>query len=319
MMTRVPFSGWTPPMNTHILRHAIAIPTFVAAILTGSTAQAQTDAPHAGTVDLVTGKVRISNAAGAVLQPAKGAVVRPGDTIETDAAGELHVKMEDGGYLAIRPNTVLKIEHYVVNGDAGDSSTLNLLRGALRSLTGWIGKLNPKGYRITTPTATIGVRGTDHETIHIPVETAGPDEIPGTHDRVNAGATFLETVQGRIDIAEGRAGYAPLAAKDRPAGAPLLHAAIPKFMAERRTANDALTDRYRGEIDQHIRKRLRELRKSELDDRFEASDEKQRQARQQDNDRMAGEQNQNRNRQDTSEARPPQAGKAHKTHKPQKH
>jgi hypothetical protein len=254
-------------MKMNTLRNALLLSTIMA--LTGQSAFAQSDPPRAGTVDLVTGKVSISNHAGVASQPVKGTIISPGDTIETAASGELHVKMEDGGYLAIRPNTAFKIERYVANGDSSDIATFSLLRGALRSLTGWIGKLNPKGYRLTTPTATIGIRGTDHETVHIPLEDAKTGEMPGTHDRVNHGATFLETPQGRLEIAEGRAGYVTTATGDTSKGMPTLHASIPKFLIERRTSNDTVADRYYSEIGEHIRKKMGDRKRPAATERNE--------------------------------------------------
>lgn len=247
-------------MNMNMIRNALILSTIMA--LTGQTVFAQADHPRAGMVDLVAGKVSVRTNAGVASQAVKGAIIGPGDTIETGASGELHMKMDDGGYIAVRPNTVIKVEQYVANGDASDSAVFSLFRGAMRSLTGWIGKLNPKGYRVTTPTATIGIRGTDHETTHIPLEDAKPGEIPGTHDRVIHGATFLETPQGRVDISEGRAGYVSLASGEASKGRPTLHASIPRFLIERRTSNDAVADKFSSEIDEHIRKKLHERKVS---------------------------------------------------------
>ena len=154
----------------------------------------------------------------------------------------------------MRPNTLVKIDAYSANGDATDNSAILLIRGALRSVTGWIGKLNAKRYRITTPTATIGIRGTDHETIYIEEGEAKPGEVPGTHDLVHHGATFLENAEGRVEIPEGRAGYAPTMVNQLPA----LHTFIPKFLNQRRTSNDQLVDKHYAEIEKRIEEKLRE-------------------------------------------------------------
>ncbi|MGH8446844.1 MAG: hypothetical protein ACREVL_16350, partial [Solimonas sp.] len=39
---------------------------------------------------------------------------------------------------------------------------LRLLKGGFRTVSGLIGKANPDEYRVTTPVATIGIRGTDY-------------------------------------------------------------------------------------------------------------------------------------------------------------
>jgi hypothetical protein len=62
-------------------------------------------------------------------------------------------------------------------------------------------------YRIDTPTATIGVRGTDHEPLVIPPGSA--DGEPGTYDRVHAGETSLRTQRGEVRVRPAQAGFTP--------------------------------------------------------------------------------------------------------------
>lgn len=104
---------------------------------------------------------------------------------------------------------------------------MSLLKGAVRSITGWIGKHDNAAYRLATPTATIGIRGTDHETTVI--EKTGGDE-PGTYDTVNEGSTFLKTPQGKTDVTPGKFAFVP---KNRSV-APYLLARQPEFWARRR-------------------------------------------------------------------------------------
>ena len=61
-----------------------------------------------------------------------------------------------------------------------------------------------------TPTATIGVRGTDHEVIYLRAEDAETEAEAGTHNLVYEGATTLETPQGRVNISQGQAAYVPI-------------------------------------------------------------------------------------------------------------
>jgi len=123
--------------------------------------------------------------------------------------------MEDGGYLAVRSNSRVRVKEYRAKGDGEDHSVLQLLVGSLRAFTGWIPRLSPKSYRIETLTATIGVRGTDHEPYFIPV---GSDVgIPGTYDRVNVGSIFIETPEGTVDVVDrDRAGFAPFGKSSKP-------------------------------------------------------------------------------------------------------
>ena len=169
---------------------------------------------EAGKIDLVAGVVTVVGADQKQRTPKKGEKLFEGDSVLTDAGGELHAEMGDGGVLAVRPNTAMLITKYQANGDVGDTSVFGLLKGSIRSITGWIGKANQANYKIVTPTVTIGVRGTDHEPLVI---AAGSTEgEAGTYDRVHAGASFIEGSAGRVDVQQGRAGFVAAHGRDRP-------------------------------------------------------------------------------------------------------
>jgi len=129
-----------------------------------------------------------------------------GTHIETGPASEVHVMTEDGGYLALRPNTQLVLQKYLAKPDSTAGIELGLIRGALRSITGWIGKLNPSGYKISTATATLGIRGTDHE---VSVLGQGEGDDPaGTYDSVREGVTILRNREGTsLELEAGQDGF----------------------------------------------------------------------------------------------------------------
>lgn len=162
----------------------------------------------AGRVELVTGDVRFIDAAKKNRRPAKGDPVLSGETIVSGRDGEVHLTMEDSGYLAVRPNTQLKVVDYRARGDKEDRSILRLIEGTFRSITGWIPRVSPRSYRIETITATIGVRGTDHEPMFLP--KGSPLGPPGTYDKVNEGETSLEDKSGVVYIPPNTAGYSSL-------------------------------------------------------------------------------------------------------------
>jgi len=138
---------------------------------------------------------------------AKGDPVCVGETIVTSQTGKLQIKMTDDGFVAVRPGTELKIEKYVYRGTAGDTSVFALLKGASRFVTGKIGKKYPRNDLVRTLTATIGVRGTDHEaTVILPGDSRGYPS--GTYDKVNTGVTFIRTERGEIDIHPNQVGLA---------------------------------------------------------------------------------------------------------------
>jgi hypothetical protein len=81
--------------------------------------------------------------------------------------------MVDGGLLAIRPDTQMKFDEYKFSGkeDGSERGVMSLLRGGFRTITGAIGRINKNNYRVNTPTATVGIRGTDHEILYVPAGT----------------------------------------------------------------------------------------------------------------------------------------------------
>ena len=171
----------------------------LALLLTGATCVRAQERPEAGTVDFIEGDVLVE-AKGAPNRTAKlGDPVHQGDTITTFAGAELQLRMTDGGYLSLRENTKITLTTYRANGDERDESLIDLAKGALRSVTGWIAKQKSTAYSVRTPMVTIGVRGTDHETIHLePGDSRGE---PGSYDKVNEGRTIMQSKSGRVEIA----------------------------------------------------------------------------------------------------------------------
>lgn len=133
-------------------------------------------------------------------RPERGGEVREGETILTGPGALVQIRLADGGMLSIRGDTEMKFDRFSHAGqdDRTSSMFISLLKGGFRSVTGLIGRLNRDGYRITTPSATIGIRGTDHEPVVIPPPLPGvvPPVPPGTYDRVYSGETVLQNAQG---------------------------------------------------------------------------------------------------------------------------
>ena len=168
----------------------------------------------AATLSVVDGSASIIAPDQSTRVPKVGDKLYEGDSIITADGGEIHLDMADGGYVAVRPNTSMKVTKYQANGDSSDTSTISLLKGSLRSITGWIGRDTPKNYAITTPTATIGVRGTDHEPAYVPEGTPGQDA--GTYDNVHEGGTTISNSAGRVDVTPNHAGFVDFHAHSAP-------------------------------------------------------------------------------------------------------
>ncbi len=160
-----------------------------------------------GTVEALSGNASVADITGTTASIHKGQQIFQGQTLSTSPDSEVHIATVDGGFIALRENTVFRVDEYQASGDdSADKIFMSLLKGAMRSITGWIGTHNKSAYRITTPSATIGIRGTDHETMVILDE--GGDE-PGTYDTVSEGATLLRTPQGETEVRPGKFAFAP--------------------------------------------------------------------------------------------------------------
>ena len=222
----------------------------------------------AGKVDLVEGDVRFFDKNRRPRPPRLGDPLYEGDSIVTGANGEAHFNMEDGGYIGVRPNTRMRIVTYKAEGGPDDQSMIGLLEGSFRSVTGWIARLGGNSYMVRTPTAAIGVRGTEHEPLVIP-EGSKVGE-PGTYERVHVGETVIQTPQGAVNVRPDHAGFAP----HRGAVRPRVLDRVPDFF--RLTRNEGrftgLHERVHAQLDQRREERrqfIEQRRKPQLDQRGE--------------------------------------------------
>src|SRR5258708_2132021 len=126
----------------------------------------------AGKVELVEGDVRFFDRDMTMRRPFTEDSIFEGESIATGANGEVHLRMEDGGFIAVRPGTRMRIARFRAQGDESDVMTIGLLEGSLRSITEWIARFGRNNYPVRTPIVTVVVPGTDHEPSHMPA--AGP-------------------------------------------------------------------------------------------------------------------------------------------------
>ncbi len=167
----------------------------------------------AGKVLFVVGQVEAQNL-GQIRPLTKGDLVRVGDTLKSSKGASLQLLMDDGGTIVLRPESQLVIESFVYKGvqDGSEHMALALLSGGFRAVTGDIGHLHKENYSIRTPNATVGILGTDHETVFVsatqPGQTAAVE--PGTYNHVISGATVLQSEKGKLLIKPNQTGFAPL-------------------------------------------------------------------------------------------------------------
>ena len=183
---------------------------FAAVLLLVAQLACAQDAPErvaAGTVSLVEGDVRFLDARLQARRPKQGDAIYEGEGVVTGADGEVHLDMQDGGYIGVRPGTRLNIVNFKAEGGQDDSFVLSLLEGSFRAVTGWITRSSGRRAEVQTPTVTIGIRGTDYEPLVIPEGSKAGEA--GTYNRVNIGETEMRTAQGSVVVRPNQAGFVP--------------------------------------------------------------------------------------------------------------
>ena len=123
--------------------------------------------PVAARVVFLRGRSSASAAAGSSRKLSVGSSLFAGDIIETELRAIAVIAFKDQSRITLQQSTRFKIERLEFqpkNPETG-SMFLRLLKGGLRAVTGLIGKKNQAGFRIVTPAATIGIRGTGFDLV----------------------------------------------------------------------------------------------------------------------------------------------------------
>lgn len=140
------------------------------------------------------GVVTAEDLDGNVRRLQRRAPVYEGDTLITANRARAQVRFNDRGLIALQPNTSFFIEEHNFEGqeDGTESAIYSLLRGGLQAITGLIGHSNRDRYQVSTPIATIGLRGTHWAATFC--TTACDGNAPGLYGGV---------ADGGIDVCNG--------------------------------------------------------------------------------------------------------------------
>ena len=116
-----------------------------------------------GEISLVIGKAFIESKDDETFRARNGDFVREGDTIRTESSGHVHIRFIDEAVLSIRPRSELQIVayHFDVANPQNSLIKLSLIEGTARTVSGEAAKTARDRFRLNTPIAAIGVRGTD--------------------------------------------------------------------------------------------------------------------------------------------------------------
>lgn len=202
-------------MRENTVQQTIRLACF-ATILWASAASA-----NVGTVAFVSGSAHMEQTP--AQQLAKRDAVNNGEAVVTGSDGRVQLRMIDGGKIAIRPESVFRVENYAVTATAIETSAvaasaeqkntavLSLLKGGFRTITGDAANRDPQNYRVKTPVATMGIRGTHYEVRlctascaeELPAGTRDSYRGPGLYVGVYEGSVWVESDGGRLEISAG--------------------------------------------------------------------------------------------------------------------
>jgi hypothetical protein len=137
-----------------------------------------------GETVFVRGEVLVRGADGRERLLKAGDQVRPGEVLRAGEAGFAHLRFPDGGFVGLRPGARFVVESYSTDegAEGGVNVRYRLDAGSVRAITGASVERNKSRFRLNTPVAAVGVRGTDYV-----VQTT--DRL--TRASVNSGAIVL--------------------------------------------------------------------------------------------------------------------------------
>ena len=132
------------------------------ALLLGAVSQANAAPAPVGRIALSVGEAKRVDTEGKAAPLRLGTPISEGDRIITGGDAVAIIVFVDEGRISLRADSELLVKQYKVD-PAGLNSHLDLelVRGAIRQISGQAARMQPERYRLNTPIASIGVRGTD--------------------------------------------------------------------------------------------------------------------------------------------------------------
>ena len=120
-------------------------------------------AEKAGFVIVAKGKVIAVGDSGEERRLKRRSPLFEGDKVITKQNSKAQIKLLDGAVMALQPSTIIQFDQFIYQPDKQqEKSIFKLVEGGFRAITGAIGKKNPDDYRVDTPLASIGIRGTHY-------------------------------------------------------------------------------------------------------------------------------------------------------------
>ena len=114
-----------------------------------------------GQIKVATGQVFVDRK-GQSLPGRVGLVLESEDVLRTGADGSVGITMRDNSLLSAGPNTILALERFEFDPTTSDGRfDARLRQGTLAVVSGRIAKKSPQAMTVKTPSAVLGVRGTE--------------------------------------------------------------------------------------------------------------------------------------------------------------
>lgn len=142
-------------------------------------------------------------------------IIYSGDTLRTNDNGRVQWTMMDDSSFAMLGDSKFKVDEFSTTGKA--KAIFSLLKGGFRTITGLISKRAGDEYRVETPVATLGVRGTIYTAIfckggcdkYIADATERAKVQDGLYVKVEQGTVTIKNSKGSIEVHQGEVGFVP--------------------------------------------------------------------------------------------------------------
>ncbi len=160
----------------------------------------------------------------------RGDALAVGQILLTGSNGHVHIRFIDQAFVSVRPGSELHIEQYLYDQaePANNRIKFKLVSGTSRFITGKAGQAAKQNFRLNTPVAAVGIRGTDfiaqvaNDVTRVAVQQGGVVISPytqscnaqalgacdGAQSRFLAGSltdAFLEVkAQGAVQLVQGQ-------------------------------------------------------------------------------------------------------------------
>jgi len=118
-------------------------------------------AAEIGQIKISKGQVTVERK-GAALPATVGMRLETADVLKTGADGSVGITMADNSLLSAGPNSILSLDRFEFDPTTSQGQfDAQLRKGSLAVISGRIAKQSPEAMTVRTPSAILGVRGTE--------------------------------------------------------------------------------------------------------------------------------------------------------------